>query len=125
MLHEDGWVWAEAGLTNLLDDPSVRGFVCNLRLSIWRPARARAEEKVTQLQNALDTRIVVEQAKGYLVGRHGISSDSAFTALRAQARSQRRTVQELARAVLAGEVVEGLEVAVTDEGAPGHPGRAT
>jgi len=121
----DAWVWAEATVTNLLDDPSVRGFVCNLRLSVWRDAHEQAQEKVAQLQTALDTRIVVEQAKGYLAGRHSISSEAAFEMLRSQARRQRRTVHELARAVLAGELLTGLEGALADEGVPGHRGRVT
>jgi PAS domain S-box-containing protein len=99
------WVTAEATLTNLLDHPSVRGFVCNLRLSVWREAHERAQEKVAQLQNALDTRVVVEQAKGYLMARTGISLEDAFQALRSQARRQRRTVRELAGSVLAGELL--------------------
>jgi PAS domain S-box-containing protein len=122
----DDWVWAEAALTNLLDDPSVRGFVCNLRLSAWREALDQAQEKVTQLQTALDTRLVVEQAKGYLVSRHEITPDEAFQALRAQARRQRRSVQELARSVLAGELLGELEAAArVERDVPGHPARST
>jgi PAS domain S-box-containing protein len=49
------WVWVEAALTNMLDDPVVRGVVCNLHLSITRLARERAEERVAQLQEALDS----------------------------------------------------------------------
>ena len=37
------WVWAEAALTNLLDDPTVRGVVCNLRVSLRRTAQEEAE----------------------------------------------------------------------------------
>ncbi len=107
----DEWVWAQATLTNLLDDPSVRGFVWNLRLSIWRTAHEQAEAKVAQLQTALDSRLVVEQAKGFLAGRHGISPESAFAMLRAQARRQQRTVRELAGAVLAGEPLVDVESA--------------
>jgi AmiR/NasT family two-component response regulator len=103
----------------------VRGFVCNLRLSVWRQANEQSREKVAQLQNALDTRIVVEQAKGYLSGRHGISSEEAFSALRSQARRQRRTVHELARSVLAGELLSDLPDAAADVGVPGHRGRPT
>ncbi len=109
VLAKGEWVWAEATLTNLLDDPSVRGFVANLRLSTWRPAQEHAEEKVAQLQTALDSRLLVEQAKGFLAGRHGVSPEYAFAMLRAQARRQQRTVQELARAVLGGESLSDLE----------------
>lgn len=106
--HGD-WLWAEATLTNLLDDPSVRGVVCNLRLSVSRPAQERAEEKVSQLQTALESRLLVEQAKGFLAGRYDISPESGFATLRGQARRQQRTVQELARSVLAGELLDDLD----------------
>ena len=49
-------------------------------------------ELATQLQGALDSRQVIEQAKGVLVGRHGITPRAAFEQLRAQARSERRKV---------------------------------
>jgi PAS domain S-box-containing protein len=109
VLARGEWLWSEAALTNMLDDPSVRGVVCNLRLSVWRRAHEQAVEKASQLQHALDTRVVVEQAKGFLAGRHGVSPEDAFDILRAQARRQRRTVHELARSVLAGELLAELE----------------
>jgi plasmid stability protein len=68
----------------------------------------------------------VEQAKGYLVSRHEITPDEAFQALRAQARRQRRSVQELARSVLAGELLGELEAAArVERDVPGHPARST
>ncbi|ONI91882.1 transcriptional regulator [Actinosynnema sp. ALI-1.44] len=60
-------------------------------------------ERVTgQLQNALDTRIVIEQAKGILAERGGTSPDEAFNRLRAHARSRQQRLTDLARAVIAG-----------------------
>jgi GAF domain-containing protein len=55
----------------------------------------------TQLQGALDSRRIIEQAKGVLVGRHGISPRAAFEQLRAQARSERRKVTDLSAEVVA------------------------
>ncbi|HEY0718204.1 MAG TPA: GAF and ANTAR domain-containing protein [Streptosporangiaceae bacterium] len=55
----------------------------------------------TQLQGALDSRQIIEQAKGVLVGRHGITPRAAFEQLRAQARAERRKI-----AVLCAEVVD-------------------
>ena len=43
--RDEGWVWAEAALTNLLDDPTVRGVVCNLRHSLRRAAHEEAETR--------------------------------------------------------------------------------
>jgi GAF domain-containing protein len=53
-----------------------------------------------QLQGALDSRVVIEQAKGVLVGRHGLSPKQAFERLRRLARDQRRPLVEVAEAVV-------------------------
>jgi hypothetical protein len=103
----DHWVWAEAALTNLLDDPSVRGVVCNLRVSERRQALEDAETRAAQLQTALDSRVLVEQAKGYLKARHDVDPDQAFALLRRHARSNHLSLQEVARLVLAGEPLPG------------------
>jgi GAF domain-containing protein len=47
-------------------------------------------ELAAQLQGALNSRAVIEQAKGVLVGQQGISPRVAYEQLRAQARAQRR-----------------------------------
>src|SRR6266545_4557588 len=61
-------------------------------------------ERTSQLEHALTHRVVVEQAKGVLMGREDLGSvDDAFERLRAVARSQRRPVEELAREVVAGQ----------------------
>ena len=54
----------------------------------------------SELQVALDSRVVIEQAKGVLVGRHGLTTRQAFERLRGQARDQRRPLSEVARAVV-------------------------
>jgi GAF domain-containing protein len=53
-----------------------------------------------ELQLALSSRVVIEQAKGVLVGRHGLTTRQAFERLRRQARDQRRPLSEVARAVV-------------------------
>ncbi|HEV2920865.1 MAG TPA: GAF and ANTAR domain-containing protein [Actinomycetota bacterium] len=53
-----------------------------------------------ELQVALDSRVVIEQAKGVLVGRHGLTTRQAFERLRRQARDQRRPLSEVARGVV-------------------------
>jgi len=58
--------------------------------------RGRAEE----LQHALNSRVVVEQAKGVLAERLGPNIDGAFSVLRGAARSERVKVHDLARAVV-------------------------
>ena len=47
-------------------------------------------ELAAQLQSALNSRAIIEQAKGVLIGRHGLTAHQAYEQLRAQARSERR-----------------------------------
>jgi GAF domain-containing protein len=53
-----------------------------------------------ELQGALDSRVVIEQAKGVLVGRHGITPRQAFERLRGQSRDQRRPLSQVAESVV-------------------------
>ena len=61
-----------------------------------------AEDLAAQLQHALDSRIVIEQAKGILAERHGVGVDVAFDLLRTTARSRQRKLHDLAQAVVDG-----------------------
>jgi PAS domain S-box-containing protein len=99
------WVWVEAGLTNMLDDPVVRGVVCNLRLSVTRLARERAEERISQLQKALDSRVVIEQAKGFLAGRDGVNPDAGFERMRRYARDHELALRDVARQLVDGTLL--------------------
>jgi GAF domain-containing protein len=60
-----------------------------------------------QLQGALNSRIVIEQAKGALAQSQGVSTSEAFGLLRSQARSSRRRLVDVAQEVLA--TLEGVE----------------
>jgi PAS domain S-box-containing protein len=102
--RDQDWLWAEAALTNLLDDPTVRGVVCNLRVSLRRTAQEQAETHAEQLQTALDTRVVIEQGKGFLAGRMGITVEAAFEVLRRYARSHQMAVREVSRRVVDGDL---------------------
>lgn len=65
-------------------------------------AVADASTLATQLQAALDSRVVVEQAKGRLAALRGITVEEAFDLLRRRARSSARPLSDVARAVLEG-----------------------
>jgi hypothetical protein len=58
-------------------------------------------ERTIQLQTALDSRIVIEQAKGILAERHGTTPDKAFDEMRKEARSRRMKLHDLATGIVA------------------------
>lgn len=59
---------------------------------------------VEQLQNALDSRVVIEQAKGIIAERLRISVTDAFGVLRGHARNNRSKLSLIARGVIDGSV---------------------
>lgn len=59
-----------------------------------------AEVRASQLQYALDSRIVVEQAKGQLAERLGISTAEAFDRIRSHSRRTNTKLREICRKVL-------------------------
>ena len=69
--------------------------------SLLRTAvRAHVSGKAAgQLQRALDHRSLVEQAKGVIMERRGLDQQAAFELLRAQARSTRRRLHDVAAEV--------------------------
>jgi GAF domain-containing protein len=74
-------------------------------IGILNERAIRRQEVVTeQLQVALNSRIVIEQAKGVLAERLQLSVDDAFTTLRRYARVNNRKLAEVAAAVAAGEL---------------------
>jgi GAF domain-containing protein len=55
-----------------------------------------------QLQYALDYRVVIERAVGYLMGTHRLDAVTAFDVLRKRARDSRRRVADVATEMLGG-----------------------
>ena len=62
---------------------------------------------VQQLQHALDSRVVIEQAKGKLSAELGGSPDEAFSLLRSYARRRRISVDAASQQIIAGELPSG------------------
>ena len=58
-------------------------------------------EQNAQLRTALESRIVIEQAKGVLAERFGLGVDEAFGILRRSARNHRMSIHALAAQVVA------------------------
>lgn len=65
-----------------------------------RRLNASLVEETRQLREALDTRVVIEQAKGILAARLDVEVDEAFHVLRTAARSQRLKLRVLAASVV-------------------------
>ncbi|WP_253829646.1 GAF and ANTAR domain-containing protein [Prauserella aidingensis] len=99
---------------NGLDDNDARlgkALVDVATIGLLSERAVRHQEMVTeQLQTALNSRVTIEQAKGVLAERHGVTTDQAFTAMRRHARSQSRRLGEVAGEIIVGEV----DITVTD-----------
>ena len=67
-------------------------------------AIASAEVLTEQLQGALNSRIVIEQAKGVVSRAHGLTVDEAFAVLRTHARNNHLRLVDLAHDVVTGRV---------------------
>lgn len=74
------------------------GYVVNAR------QLAETQQLADQLQHALDSRIVIEQAKGLVAARSGEDIHQAFERLRVYARSHNRRLHDVARDVVQGTV---------------------
>jgi GAF domain-containing protein len=61
---------------------------------------SRSGEVAEQLQTALDSRVVIEQAKGMLAQQGGLTMTAAFDVLRQHARRNNQRVTDAARAVV-------------------------
>ncbi|WP_320779063.1 GAF and ANTAR domain-containing protein [Streptomyces sp. CRN 30] len=62
---------------------------------------------VGQLEHALDSRVLIEQAKGMLAARLAVPPQEAFTLLRRHARSHNRVLRDVAREVIDGRLTLG------------------
>jgi hypothetical protein len=77
-----------------------------------------------QLQTALNSRVIIEQAKGKLAERLGLDMGQAFSLLRDHARSRNLRLSALAQAFIDGsEPLSGLTASATQQRKPG-PGQA-
>ena len=70
-------------------------------LARFRDLRSLAEE-ITDLQETLETRKLVERAKGALMQRLGLSEEDAYLRIQRASRTSRRSMKEIAQEVLEG-----------------------
>jgi AmiR/NasT family two-component response regulator len=66
----------------------------------------RRETVAEQLQAALNSRVIIEQAKGKLAERRSVDMDRAFTMLREYARNTNQRLTDVARDFVSGTTAE-------------------
>lgn len=91
---------APAGTDTSTDDP--HGAAPEALLAALAERCADLQQRAEQLQTALTSRVIIEQAKGVLAERHGLTVDAAFEALRSHARRNNLRLHDLAAAVVNG-----------------------
>jgi AmiR/NasT family two-component response regulator len=79
---------ADMATIGLLHEREMRGYI----------------ELTAQLQHALDSRVLIEQAKGMLAERAGLTLHAAFTAMRSYARGTGQGLTTVAQGVLEGSL---------------------
>ncbi|MEV6284655.1 GAF and ANTAR domain-containing protein [Kribbella sp. NPDC051770] len=85
---ELGQALADMATIGILHEREMRGYV----------------ELTAQLRHALDSRVQIEQAKGMLAERAGLSLSDAFTAMRKYARGHSQGLTAVAQGVLEGSL---------------------
>jgi AmiR/NasT family two-component response regulator len=97
------------------DLPTAQSLADAATIAILQSRLVRNRDIVNeQLQSALNSRVVIEQAKGVLSRYLGVSTDAAFDVLRSRARSTRRRLTDLAEEVAQGELTEFTADALED-----------
>jgi AmiR/NasT family two-component response regulator len=72
-------------------------------------------ERRAQLEHALQSRVAIEQAKGIVAERYGLSVDEAFDLIRRAARTNRMKLHDLVRSVRPGEEMPSELASVVSE----------
>ena len=81
---------------------STAGFLVGAEIEM-----ARLEDANTTLSEQLQTRKIVERAKGILQRDLGLSEEQAYLALQRQSRQKRKAMKEIAEAIVLSEEVKG------------------
>jgi signal transduction protein with GAF and PtsI domain len=71
--------------------------------SLLSEENARLMEETAEMRRQLETRKLVERAKGILQHRHGLTEEEAYLRLRNESRRLRRPMRELAEAIILSE----------------------
>lgn len=102
---------AQGALGYLVKQLDIAQILPAVQAALARAAEIGAlREKETQLTAALATSREIAMAVGLLMQRDGLDREQAFELLRSKARSARRSVQGLARELLAGGGAEKINI---------------
>ncbi|HSU60577.1 MAG TPA: GAF domain-containing protein [Bryobacteraceae bacterium] len=74
-----------------------------IRKAFLAEENARLQEESAEMRRQLETRKVVERAKGILQHRHSLTEEDAYLHLRNESRRIRRPMRELAEAIILSE----------------------
>ena len=88
------------------DLTAARAFADVATIGILQERSIRRGEQLTaQLQHALRSRVIIEQAKGVVAHTHGVAIDEAFEIIRAYARSHQQSLSGVAARLVSRELV--------------------
>lgn len=65
----------------------------------FRTIQSQSKE-IDELKETLETRKLIERAKGILMDRHGMSEEEAFKRIHFQARNQNKKMREIAQSII-------------------------
>lgn len=92
---------ATAGLMDPADVAIARGLADIATIGIMHERAVRESDLArAQLQNALNSRVIIEQAKGVIAQLHGVGMDDAFRTLRHYARNNNVALRDVADLVV-------------------------
>ncbi len=94
-------VQTRAGHTYTHDEVELLSIIADV--AAGELEKAVLYEEIGGLKEALETRKLVERAKGILMKRYGISEQEAFERIHNQSRSMRKSMRELAEAIIIAE----------------------
>jgi len=84
---------------------SLLGFLVGAEIE-----RARLETENLQLSERLETRKAVDRAKGLLQRDLGINENEAYRLMQRESRQRRRSMREIADAILLGDDLKSLKI---------------
>ena len=96
---------SDEGLLNDIDVGAAQAFADVATIAVLQHrAIAEAQSVNEQLTAALNSRIIIEQAKGIVAERTGLTMELAFNKLRSYARSHNALLMDVARSIIDGSM---------------------